>query len=378
MPVYERSILIHPILRSTAPATPPVALTERARHEPDDVCAVVLADAPGSGGPFERLLRGPLAPVAQTPIVHHAFDWLQQARVGEAIVCANDWNAAVRDAFGSGKSVGLSLGYYESHEPRGSAGAVHDAARRSSARTFVAVSGCMIPRVDLGAVLAAHRRARAAMTTVVEIERRARGRGSLPASTGGICVVDRRALTAVPARGALDLRELAQRLRERGERVETHEVHGLAPRVYDEESYASVSRWLVPRVVEQPRFLAGYVRRGAALIHPMAWVAPTARLLGPVIVGPGTRIEEEALVVGPVSIGLRARIGARATISSTVLWDECTVGAGATVDDSLLADGATVAAGERVARAVRAPRPVPQRRITWLSPAPSAAAVGAW
>jgi NDP-sugar pyrophosphorylase family protein len=373
MPVYER----RPPVRLSAGLISPPADQPRHGHdlEPrdldsDDVCGVVLAGSQGWGdSEFERILRGPLVPVAQTPIIYYAIDWLRRAGVRHASICANDATAPLREYFGDGSSVGMNVVVFEDSEPRGPAGCAHDAARHSHASIFVVVEGCMVPTLDLNALLLAHRRSRAAATIVVEVERRRRPLGSELHGPGGVYVFDRRVLESVPGRGYHDIKQgLIERLYHAGERVLKYEVQGVAPRVLDCATYASVNRWLIGRTVEQPSFLADYVRVGASLIHPTAWVAPTARLFGPVIVGPGVRIEAHAVVVGSSSIGARSRIGAFASISRSLIWDDCIIGERAVVDASLLSDGAVAPADDQLFNALRVARQAPPRPvINWIT-----------
>ena len=341
MPVYERRLFLR------ASSRPPFPVADRCADSGDgpesdmeDVCGVILAGSHHWGdGQFERMLRGPLVPVAQKPIIRYATSWLQSAGVRYGVICANGATGSVRGALGDGSAFGLALDYVEDVEPRGPAGCVHDAARRSHASIFVVVEGCMIPSVDLRALIAAHRLSGAAATVVVEVERRRRMVGSQAHSPGGIYVFDRRVLESVPARGYHDIKEgLVERLYKAGERVLMHEVMGVAPRVLDFATYASVNQWMISRTVERPGTMSGYARVGSALVHPTAEVHASARFIGPVIVGPGACVEANAVVIGPASIGARSRIAAGATVSRSVVWDDCAVGAQAIVDASLLAN----------------------------------------
>lgn len=379
MPVYERRVPVRPFAAPFSPLADQQwhGRSAEAAHYVDsdraDVCGVVLAGSQGWGNSeFERILRGPLVPVAQTPIIYYAIDWLRRAGVRHAAICANDAAAPLREYFGDGSWVGLDgidVSVFDDSEPRGPAGCVHDAARHSHASVFVVVEGCMVPTLDLDALLVAHRRSRAAATVVVEVERRRRLLGSGLHGPGGVYVFDRRVLESVPGRGYHDIKEgLIERLYEAGERVLKYEVQGVAPRILDYATYASVNRWLIAHTIDHPSFLADYRRDGTSLIHATAWVAPTARLIGPVIVGPGVRIEEHAVVVGPSSIGARSRIGAFASISRTLMWDDCLVGEGAIVDASLLADDGVVRAHDQLFNALRVASDAPGRPVSkWIT-----------
>lgn len=325
--------------------SPSAAWQTRTRDLDAGVHAIVLAGSHRWGGSaFDSMLRGPLVPIALTPVIAYPLAWLRGA-MGTATICANHTTDAVRRVFADGQATGMRLDYYEDETPRGPAGCAADAARRTAAHTFVIVEGALVPAlVDLRALLRAHRDSGAAATIVVEIERRRRtlapDRRKLP---GGVYVLDRRVLEQVPARGYHDIKEeLLDRLFSDRERVGTFEVQGVTPRVLDFASYTSVSQWMIGRALADPARLPGFVRDDASARHGSAVVDRTARIVGPVLLGHDVRIERDAVIVGPTAIADGSRVGAGAVITRSNLWHGCTVGEGARVDAGLLADGARV------------------------------------
>jgi NDP-sugar pyrophosphorylase family protein len=373
--------LAHPssVSSSRSLTSGPLAQTFRDEEEEffgSGVSGIVLAGSHRWGeGEFERVLRGPLIPVAQTPIICYPLEWLRAGGIRRAIVCANSETAKVRAFLGHGARVGLSIDYFEDHAPRGPAGCAHDAARRSPAHTFIVVEGALIPSLDLRALLETHRSSGAAATVVVEIDRRGRtaaaGRTRLP---GGIYVFERRVLESVAERGYQDIKQgLLERLHAAGERVAMHEVQGVSPRVLDSATYASVNGWLITQATQRPMpLLAEYQAHGHGLRHPTARVHPDARLVGPVLLGAGACIEADAVVVGPASVGASSVVRAGALLSRAVVWNHCVVGEGAIVDSSLLADHSVVEAGERLFAAVQIPRETVGLHAPEIAVAPAA------
>ncbi len=323
-----------------------------------DVCGIVLAGTHHWGeGVFERVLRGPLLPVAHAPLINYPLEWLRDAGVASAVVCANSATASLRTVLGDGAAMSLALKYFEDHEPRGPAGCARDASRMSDASVFVVVEGTIVPTLDFDAMLSAHRLSGAAATVVVEFDRRRRGMASgVRRQPAGIYAFERSALAAVSENGYQDIKEgLLGRLNESGAHVAMHEVHGLSAKVLDYSSYAAVSRWLVSRAIERPAFLPHYVRVGEGLHHPTAVVHPSARLIGPILLGAGVRIESDAVVVGPASIGERTVISAQALVTRSFIWDDCHIGDGAMIDSSVLADHCEVPPGERLTSVTQLP-----------------------
>ncbi len=322
------------------------------------VGGIVLAGSHHWGdGVFERVLRGPLLPVAHTPLIHYPLHWLRDAGIRSAVLCANSATPSLRNALGDGTSMELALEYFEDHEPRGPAGCARDAMAMSSAQTFVVIEGTIVPTLDFAAMLTAHRNSGAAATVVVEFDRRRRGMASgIRRQPAGIYVFERQALNRVAEHGYQDIKEgLLGKLNASGEHVAMHEVSGLSAKVLDYSSYAAVSRWLVASSIDRPSFLSHYDRVGEGLHHPTAVVHPTARLIGPVLLGEGARIEENAVIVGPASIGVRTIVGARALVSRSFVWDECVIGDEAMVDSSVLADRCVVPPGDHLKSVTQLP-----------------------
>jgi NDP-sugar pyrophosphorylase family protein len=316
-----------------------------------DVCAVVLAGSYRWGeSAFTRILRGPLLPVAQTPIICYPLHWLAKDGVSDAVICANSATPAVQRSLGSGDWMSMKLKYFEDDSPRGPAGCARDATRYSAARTFIVVEGSMIPLLSLRTLLEAHRQSGAAATVVTEMERRKQPIGvERPQLPGGIYVFERRVLEAVSDHGFQDIKQgLLESLYKQGEPVLTHQVLGIAPRVMDHETYASVNRWLITRAIESPAFLPAYLRVGEGLHHPTAHVEVGARLIGPVILGRNSRIASGAVIVGPTSIGAESIIEAGALVARSIIWERCTVGTNAIVEGSMLADQSIVRSGQEL------------------------------
>jgi mannose-1-phosphate guanylyltransferase len=339
----------------------------------DDVIGVVLAGSQyGRDGVFEHLLRTPMFPVAQRPIISFALGWLAGAGVGRVTVCTNNANAMVERAFGPGSPLGLDLRCMRDGLPRGAAGCVRDATLGSGAQTIVVVEGFLIPMVDLTELLDAHHRSGALATTVVEVERRRTGIGrERPRMPGGIYVFDRRALADVPAAGFQDIKQgLLERLYTRGEPVVGYDVPGVAPRVLDHASYTAANAWLIASAQARPALFPGYRPVGDGMQHATARVHAQARLIGPVLLGPGVRVDPGAVIVGPTSIGAGSVVEAGALVSRSLIWQRCTVKRTAVVDASLLSDGCVVPIGEHLFGAVQTagevPEPIIQSDGVWV------------
>ena len=308
---------------------------------------------------LERFLPKPLLPVAHAPVICYALRWMQDGGISRATICTNSATRAVRAFLGEGSTLGMSLDHVEDWRPRGPAGCVRDAGVRRNAETFVIVDGTVIPTVDLGELLQTHFSTRAAVTLVVHREE-----PDGPFSPGGIYVFDRRSLDFIPNSGFQDIKErLIPNLYRAGQRVVTHVGRGACPRVVNAETYLAINEWAIGLLADQATPAgARALPASTAVIEATASVDPTATLVGPVLVGPFTRIEAGAVIVGPSVLGPECRVGKGALVSRTVAWTGCVVGEEAVVDRSILVDDVTVGARERLCGLLKAPNGDGSRR----------------
>jgi mannose-1-phosphate guanylyltransferase len=119
--------------------------------------------------PFTKLLPKPACPVLDRPLVHFNLALLKMAGVDEVVVNTHQLPEAMAAAARKGcEQVGQRLQL--SHEPvlLGTGGGLKRAeAWLQSGGTFILINGKILCDVDLGPVLEAHRRAKAAATLLV-------------------------------------------------------------------------------------------------------------------------------------------------------------------------------------------------------------------
>ena len=312
------------------------------------VHGIVVAGAyPAGRSALDALVPRPLLPVAQQPLVSYALRWMRRGGLQRATICANSAARSMRTRLDVG-ALGIRLDYLEDWSPRGAAGCVRDAGSKSDASTFVVADGTAVPVADATALLDEHHSLEAVLTVVVGAD--ATGR----LCPSGVYVFDRRAFDYIPEDGFQDIKErLIPRLYEAGEHVATHVAGSLAPRVLSTDSYLALDQWAVARTAQDPDLTQGFRICGEAVVHDSAWVDPSARLLGPMLLGPGVSVQAGATLVGPLSIGPRTSVGRGAVVSRSVVWSGCVVGEEALVDRCMLADGARVEPRQPLVAAVK-------------------------
>jgi mannose-1-phosphate guanylyltransferase len=298
---------------------------------------IVLAGVyPGGQSELDQLAPRPLLPVAQQPLITYALRWMRGGGVDRATICANSASRAIR-AHLNGSAIGMRVDYLEDWSPRGAAGCVRDAGIKTDADTLVVADGTSVPVVDLEELLETHQAAGAAVTVVVGADAAGRLRPS------GVYVFDRRSFDFIPADGFQDIKEkLIPRLYGAGEQVSTHMARTVAPRVFNTDTYLALDQWAVERVSRDLDPADGFRASGDIVVHESAAVDRSARLLGPVLLGPRVSVHAGATIVGPISIGPGTTVGHGAIVSRSVVWTGCSIGEGAFVDRCMLADGAAI------------------------------------
>jgi len=254
-------------------------------------------------------------------------------------------------------------------EPLGTAGGVRNAADLVEGRVVV-LNGDVLTDLDLGAMLEAHE-ARGAKATIyltpvenptayglVELEADGRVRRFLEKPgwdevttdtiNAGVYVLERELLEWIPKGHAYSMeREFFPMLLERGVPFYGFVSAGYWLDIGTSAKYLQAHQDLLSGHVRVHVTPGG--RRGAeGWIAPTATVAPSAQVRGPVVIGPGCRLEDE-VVVGPgVVLGAGCRLEAGAHAEGAVLWEDVHVGPGARLQGCLLGRGGRIGAHAQV------------------------------
>ena len=314
---------------------------------PNSTTAIILAGSHAwHADSLEALCPRVLLPIANAPLISYTLEWLRSARITEAAICANDASSALQAYLQAGTQHDLSLYYYEDRIPRGPAGCVRDAAMAVPAERYIVVESSIIPALDLSALLSAHVETGAAITLVSNLGQdwsESRDGGILPF---GVYVFDKRALDYVPPIGYQDIKEaLIPRLHRDNETVMAFPVNRPSPRVLGLPSYFAAQSWILERMQDDELIFEGYVNTDGIFIHETADLAPRARVVGPVMVGPQSRIENDALIIGPSVFGRGCVVERHAVVEQSVMWDTVVVGEQAIVDRCLITNGVVIEAG---------------------------------
>ncbi len=308
-------------------------------REPE-LTAVVLAGVHDWGAcALNQAVIRPLAPIANMPVVGYVLRALVTARVRRAILCTNGHGDAFREAIGDGSAFGLELSIRDDDMPRGPAGCLKDAYADLEGDCLVMESS-LIPHFDIQQLVADHRSTGAAVTIASQKTQKA---GMDHYSPVGVYVFSPEVVEEISSTGFVDIKEnVLPRLHHEGKRVDVHVVDGPTPHLQGIASYFSLNEWAVKMAARGAFDLDEHYLDGETLVHIHAEVDPTARMMGPVVIGPGARIRAGAIIVGPTSVGQDSIVGQNCVISRSALWDNTTIGNDAQVDRCVVGKTARV------------------------------------
>jgi mannose-1-phosphate guanylyltransferase / phosphomannomutase len=120
--------------------------------------AVVMAGGEGTRlRPMTANQPKPLLPVANRPIMEHVLRLLKKHGFAETVVTVQFLAALVRNYFGDGEDVGMSLQYATEEMPLGTAGSVKNAEDALKDDTFLVISGDALTDMDLSEMVRFHK-----------------------------------------------------------------------------------------------------------------------------------------------------------------------------------------------------------------------------
>jgi NDP-sugar pyrophosphorylase family protein len=305
---------------------------------------VVLAGGRGQRlHPLTARRPKPMLPVMGRPLLGQLLGHLARQPEVDEIVVATGYLGEVIDKYIRGLRLRVPVHTARESEPRGTAGAVVDLLPRLRS-PFAVVSGDTVMRLDLAAMLRAHRRMRAAATVCVTEASESTRFGIVEPLLGrvvsflekpqvrhlvncGSYVMEHRALLGWQGQAPLDFgQDVLPRLVADGQVVATSEAARFWTDLGTAESFRRVHL--------------------QALTGPWPWGIPASEhpllaggevdMVGPVHFGRNVIVGPHVRLVGPLYVGNDVVIGPDAEVTRSVLLDGCTIGAGAWVQDAVV------------------------------------------
>ena len=127
--------------------------------------AVIMAGGEGTRlRPLTSNAPKPMLPLVNKPMMEHIVELLKSHGFDEIVVTVAFMANAIRNHFGDGSELGVSMVYATEESPLGTAGSVRNAMEHLTER-FLVISGDVLTDIDLTALVRFHEE-REAMATI--------------------------------------------------------------------------------------------------------------------------------------------------------------------------------------------------------------------
>ncbi len=308
----------------------------------DPVYGMLLAA--GFGTRLEPLTRErpkPMLPVCGHTLVRWAMSQCQHHGITRQVVNLHHLGAFIQQELGDGSAHGVEMSYSPEEEILGTGGGIRTMAALMPRATCVAANAKQVNDVDFKDVLAFHRDSGALATLVVRPDPNAERWGAIGADQAGrvtrildavspgepkgtatmftgIHVLEPELVDAIPGGQSCIVRETYMPLLRSGAPLAAFVHRGY---FYD---HSTPGRYLQGNL----NLLHG--NSGLDLPHapgPLTGVAasaavhPSAKLIGPLLVGPGVRVEAHATVGPGVVLGAGATVKVGISLTQSVVWE---------------------------------------------------------
>ena len=336
--------------------------------------AVILAAGEGTRmRPLTANLPKPLLPVAGKPFLRHTLEAVLHAGVREVTVLIGWQGHRIRESFGRGEDLGLSIDYEEQSERLGTAHAIGQL-RRHVDGPFLSINGDVVVSGDALRGLVAHQ-ARVGGTVmalaevpdprpfgVVEMEgdriKAIEEKPRAPKSrliNAGVYIFDPGIFPLIDStpkspRGEYEITDTIRML------VAKEEVHGfrLPGEWLDVGRPWDLLRANAALLAPLKGAVRGTVDAGATLVGEVlveegAHLRPGSHVEGPTIIGAGADIGPNCSIRPSTSVGPGAKVGNACEVKNSILMEGTHVPHQNYVGDSILGERCNLGAGTKVA-----------------------------
>jgi mannose-1-phosphate guanylyltransferase/phosphomannomutase len=334
------------------------------------VKAVVMAGGEGTRlRPMTANQPKPLLPVVNKPIMEHVLLLLKRHGFTETVVTVQFLASLVRNYFGDGEDVGMSLQYATEEMPLGTAGSVKNAEDELRADPFLVISGDALTDIDLSALVQYHKENSALVTVALTrvpnplefgiiivdedgriqrfLEKPTWGQVFSDTVNTGIYVMEPEVLAEVPAGVSVDWSgDVFPQLLKSGAPLYGWIADGYWEDVGSHESYLKAQADVLSGRVEAE--IDGFEVSPGVWIAEGAEVDPEALLSGPLAVGDYAKIEAGAQLREFTVVGSNVVVKEGAFLHRAVVHNNVYVGQGTTLRGCVIGKNTDVMGSARI------------------------------
>ena len=331
--------------------------------------AVILVGGQGTRlRSLTHYIPKPMLPVLNRPFLEHTVAYLRKYGITNITLALSYLPEVIQSYLGDGSNLGVQLNYAVEASPLGTAGAVKNAEPYLDS-TFAVLNGDIFTNLDIAAMLTFHRHKRAKVTIaltwvdnpsafgVVEtesdgkvkrfIEKPSPERITTNWINAGIYILEPEVLRHVPEGSHYMFeRGLFPQLLELNEPVYGYPFRGYWLDMGTSEKYLCLNCDLLSTKVIS-HLIPGLNRDGVSC-KADATVHPSAKIMGPAVIGSRCRIDRRAYIRGPVVMGEDCHVGEGASIERAILWTGVHIGAGASLKQCVISAHTRIEDNEQI------------------------------
>jgi len=311
----------------------------------------------------------PMLPVVNRPIMEHVLRLVKRHGFTETVVTVQFLASLVRNYFGDGEDVGMSLQYATEEEPLGTAGSVKNAQDALRDEPFLVISGDALTDMDLSELVKFHQQNGALVTVALSrkpnplefgivitgddgriqrfLEKPTWGQVFSDTVNTGIYVMEPEVLAEVPPGEVVDWSgDVFPRLLDRGAPLFGWVGDGYWEDVGTHESYlAAQADVLCGRVAAD---IDGFEVSPGVWVAEGAEVDPETALSGPLVIGEYAKVEAGATLREYTVIGSNVVVKEGAFLHRAVLHSNVYVGQGVTLRGCVIGKKTDIMASARI------------------------------
>jgi mannose-1-phosphate guanylyltransferase/phosphomannomutase len=335
--------------------------------------AVVMAGGQGTRlRPLTSNQPKPMLPIVGKPMMQHILALARRHGITEVVATVQFLASVIRNYFGDGSDLGISLSYVTEQEPLGTAGSVKNAEALLDDR-FLVLSGDSLTDVDLTELIGFHEKNGAALTVTLKraenpldfgivitdeegrVERflEKPGWGEVFSDTinTGIYVVEREILDHIPAGQEFDFsHDLFPLLLDKGLPLFGYVTDRHWTDVGNLEAYLGAHWEALERQVEVE--IDGFEVSDGVWLGTGAELSPDAHVVGPAYIGENSRVEGGAQILDHTVLGRNVVVNPGATLQRSIVHDGAYLGGNSSLRGCVLGKNSDVKAGARLEEGV--------------------------
>ncbi|HEX8218758.1 MAG TPA: mannose-1-phosphate guanyltransferase [Chloroflexia bacterium] len=321
--------------------------------------AVIMAGGEGSRlRPLTIRRPKPMVPVVDRPAIVHIMELLKRHGITEVVITLQYLASTIQEYLGDGSTMGMRVHYTVEESPLGTAGSIRLGEQHLN-ETFMVISGDALTDFDLGAAVAFHKQKKSTASIVLKrmpnpleygvviIDEDGRVRqfqekpswGEVFSDTvnTGIYILEPDIFKYYEAGQVFDFSsQLFPMMLEKGDPMFGYVADGYWCDVGSIPDYMTASADYLGGQVNVPRMGKETAPGSGIWAEAEVEIARDARIIGPVYLGTGVKINSGAVVRGPAVIRDFTIIDNRATIDRAVIWRNCYIGERAEVRGAIL------------------------------------------